>query len=148
MIRFVLLALFITTGCNKPSKYAVGQVWHYKTRPGEDSSLIYIGKIDTDQRQSSIYSISVRGLQMKTPSLGTGPHEHLPHSPVSRDALDMSVTERADRPFDTSGFADAYKYWKTEFDAERAGVFTISVAQIITALEQSVAKDGVVEYKK
>ena len=119
-------------------RYSVGQVWRYKHRPGEDSSLLYIAAIDSHPKMGNIYSIYLCKLKVKNPYISGGVQHALPHAPVAREVLDMSVTERADVEIDTDGFGDGYKEWKSEFDAGRAGVFTISVAEIVDLVEESV----------
>ena len=52
--------------------YAVGQVWEYKTRPGEEASRIYIAKIDENEKLGRIFHIYIDGLTIKNKHTDAG----------------------------------------------------------------------------
>jgi len=59
-----------------------GQVWAYKTRPGEEESTLLINKVEEDPRLGRIYHISISKLQISTgPGVFT---DQMPHLPVSK----------------------------------------------------------------
>src|SRR4051812_21719003 len=71
-------------------EFAVGQVWAYKTRTGEEQSTLVIDKIDDDTRLGRIYHISVSGIHIQ---IGRGSvANELPHLPVSQETLIQSCT--------------------------------------------------------
>jgi hypothetical protein len=37
-------------------------------------------------------------------------------------------------------YEEGYAHWKREFDAGRAGIYTMSVAEIVTLAEQTMSK--------
>ena len=78
-----------------------------------------------------IYHISVVGLGFSNPLVGT----ELPHTPVSRETLDASVTRLSDQspqfPDPTPGIAQ----WKSD----NGGVFTIPVAEIVQIVDEQTA---------
>ena len=113
-------------------KYAVGQVWEYKTRPQDAGSLLKIQRIEADGDRP-VYHISIIGVHFSRPGFaGT-----LPHLPVSDQTLDASVTRLspAAPDFPTTSVDEGIAEWRKA----EGGVFTIPVAEIIGILEQSVS---------
>lgn len=120
-----------------PSRYATGQVWEYRTRPGDEGSLLKIQKIETDPRFAKagpVYHISVIGFHLANPRI----RPVLPHAPVTRRVLDASVTRLSGvRPL----FPDAVP-GIVQWQSAHGGVYTIPVAQIIDALDRSTRNMG------
>lgn len=115
-------------------RYATGQVWAYRTRPGDEGSLIKIQSIEYDAgaiQGSPIYHISVIGVHFRNRDIAPA----LPHAPVSRATLDASVTEL--RPAGTA-FPDAAP-GIAEWHRARGGVFTASIAQIVSSIDTETA---------
>ena len=117
--------------------YKQGQVWKYKAREGEESSLLYIVRIDTEKGYGSIYHIYVDGLRIRNAHLKGGFQSTLPHSPVDRTTLDASVTELVRETKDMPDISAGYTAWREPFDAGKAGVFNIPVNKIIEYIEQA-----------
>jgi hypothetical protein len=86
----VLLWSFSFSTLSATPQFAVGQVWAYNTRPGEEQSTLVIDKVEDDTKLGRIYHISVSGIQIKV-GASTFTHE-LPHLPVSPGTLKMSCT--------------------------------------------------------
>lgn len=138
MILFeALAALILAAAAPQPAPkpavrtYAEGQVWEYRTRPGEGKSLLKIQKIETppeDPARRPVYHISIIRLKLAPNIVG-----FLPHAPVSRETLDSSVTrlsrKRATFPDVRPGIAE----WRRA----QGGVFTVTVAAIVELLDQS-----------
>jgi hypothetical protein len=118
--------------------YEIGQIWRYRTRDGEENSQIVILNsirvgIDT------VYSICVEGVKLKNPWIQGGIQTTLPHSPVSKEALDLSVLESIgirQNPLDD--YAEEFQEWKEPFDRGEAGYFIITIAEILDLIEQAV----------
>lgn len=134
LLALSLLASGVGPGGREADRYATGQVWEYRTRPGEEGSLLKIQAIEHDAaaiRGSAIYHISIIGLHLKDPQLAPV----LAHTPVSRTTLDTSVTRlRADAP----AFPDAgpgIAQWRSA----RGGVYTTSVAEIVAGIDEQTA---------
>jgi hypothetical protein len=139
MNRSLLLAVSLLMTQPALADYESGQVWKYKTRAGEEGSLIYIAKVDAEKGHGSIYHIYVDGLRIRNPHLSGGIQSELPHAPVDKAALDASVTglvrDRKQIP-DISG---GYATWREAFDAGEAGVFNIPVAKIVDYIELAIS---------
>lgn len=72
--------------------FAEGQVWEYKTRPGETGSLVKIAKIDRNPKLGEVFHISIVGVKVKGPK---GIVTELPHAPVARVTLEKSLTKKS-----------------------------------------------------
>lgn len=129
-----LAALTTLTGFDKPDRYAVGQVWEYNTRAGDEGSLLKVQRIEAfgpPDRGERVYHISVIRFRLRNGDM----EPVLQHSPVSRETLDASVTRLGDQtvefPDPDGGIAD----WK----AQNGGVFTITVAEIIELIDRQTS---------
>ncbi|MGE3746385.1 MAG: hypothetical protein AB7G25_11880 [Sphingomonadaceae bacterium] len=122
-----------TTLLAAPQQYAEGQVWEYRVRPSDPNSLLKIQKIDIDQTRPVnriIYHISIVGVRLNDPAV----QREISHVPVSREALDDSVTRLARRP---ASFPDAQGGIE-EWTRANGGVFTTPIAQIIDVVEKTM----------
>ena len=132
-VLHALIAVMGLSGFAEPDRYAAGQVWEYRTRPGDEGSLLKIQRIEAmpGDKMGPVYHISVIRFRFRNPEM----QPVLQHSPVSRQTLDASVTRLGDPgiefPDPTGGIAQ----WK----ADNGGVFTISVAEIIELIDQQTA---------
>lgn len=118
--------------------FEAGQVWKYKTRSGESDSRLYIVKVDAWPNGKRIFHIHVDKLKIKNPMVDGGIQTDLPHAPVSEEALRKSVRLLQKYSGALPDIAEGYAAWKDEYDKGGAGVFTISVSEIITAVEDAV----------
>jgi hypothetical protein len=131
-LLLVMAALF---GAAQPAtpRYAEGQVWEYRTRPGEEASLLKIQRIEDHPAFASggpVYHISVIGVR-----LGPQIASILPHLPVSRTTLDASVTRLSTRQAEFPSPDEGIAEWRQA----RGGVFTISMAEILDFVQQTVS---------
>jgi hypothetical protein len=67
--------LFMMGGAANAQDYAVGQVWSYHTRPGEDKSVLQINKIEQDPKLGTIFQISVYGIYIPAAHMKGGVKE-------------------------------------------------------------------------
>lgn len=105
------------------STYAEGQVWHYRTRRGEERSLVKIQRIEIDPDTGEpIFHVSLTGL--KWPDADT-----LAHAPVSQTTLDLSVTRLSADPAQFPAADEGTAEWK----AAEGGVYSVSLAEIVEA---------------
>jgi hypothetical protein len=80
------------------------------------------------------------------PDVEKGFAEELTHIPISEKALNGSVTELKNEKVKLPNKIDGYDYWKKEFDQGIAGVFSISMFEIVDLMEKSIITgNGVVE---
>lgn len=140
MTRSLLVATVLMSAATVVSArdYAVGQVWTYHVRPGDAGSTLQINKIEKDPMLGTIYHISIFGLRVPSPIATGGFITELPHLPVSQQTLDKSVESLTPQSARAVDYAQGYAEWKRAFDAGRGGIYTISIAEIVGTLEQTV----------
>jgi hypothetical protein len=107
-------------------RYAEGQVWEYRTRPGEEGSLLRIQRVEpwpAGDAVGRVYHISVIGVR-----IGGGIVQgEMPHLPVSRETLDASVTRLSTRPDAFPSPEEGIATWREA----QGGVFDVPVAEIL-----------------
>lgn len=131
---FYLAALVATAMgiASPPTPYQEGQVWEYRTRQQDQGSLLRIQKIENEPglaQQGPIYHISVIGVHFNGAALSGV----LQHVPVSREALDASVTRMSPSNASFPDPSAGIKEWR----AAKGGVFTITLAEIIAIVEST-----------
>jgi hypothetical protein len=140
-MRSFLIALMCCISFSAVSvtpQFAVGQKWAYKTRPGEEQSTLVIDKVEDDPRLGRIYHISVSDVRIK---LGSDIFANaLPHLPVSLETLKLSCTTLLGEVVPNEQYLPGYRLWKEAHDAGHAGIYTISVAEIVTVAEKTLQK--------
>lgn len=124
----------------KAQGFKEGQVWSYRTRATEQGSTLLINKVEPDGKRGFIFHISVTGLSLKNARTPGGITHELPHLPVSSQTLESSVVKLIGSAPPNPGYHDGYVTWRQAFDAGRAGVFTIPVADIVANVEKTVSK--------
>lgn len=119
--------------------YQVGEQWNYRARPGEDTSTLIVGKVETTPRLGVIVHVSLAGLRVKNSRAPTGYSETIAHMPFAEGALAKSVTTRASSSVPVPpAFADGYGEWRQAFDRGKAGAFSITVAEGVDFIEQTL----------
>lgn len=134
----VTVSWFFKFGKSKAADYSEGQVWSYKTRPGEEKSTVQINKIEWYEPVGHVFHISVDGLMIKNPLVEGGISTELPHAPVMEETLTQSFTTLICAREPNPNYIEGYEDWKATFDAGSGGVFNISVAKIVDAVESGL----------
>jgi hypothetical protein len=65
------------------SRFKVGQVWSYKTRPGEEKSTFQVVKVEQHTILGEIIHVAIHGLQVNNPLSPEGISQNVPHLPFS-----------------------------------------------------------------
>lgn len=126
--------------------YQTGQIWKYRARDGEAESQLVIINSTLVPGCGEIYSVAVEGVKLKNPWMVGGIQTNLPHAPVSAGSLDLSVLELIGiRPSPLEEYGDAFQEWKQPFDRGEAGVFTISIAEILNCIEEAVEHGTIID---
>jgi TonB family protein len=132
---FILSASLTVDAQETEAKYKPGQKWSYKTRPGEEDSYLIVLKVDNDAELGNIIHIALRKLKMKNSRNSEGVSENVNHMPFSQEALEKSGLKLLEEKTDLPDFAEGYEIWREAFDAKRAGVYSITVAEAVTVIE-------------
>lgn len=114
-------------------RYAEGQVWEYRTRPGEEGSLLRIQRIEpwpAGDAVGRVYHISVIGVR-----IGGGIAQvEMQHLPVSRMTLDASVTRLSASAAAFPSAEEGIASWREA----QGGVFDVPLAEIVGMLDSLV----------
>lgn len=118
------------------SKYKVGQVWSYKTRPSEEKSTFIVVKVESHPKLGNIIHIALRDLKLRKPN---GDFiESAGHLPFAEEAINKSAVKVMKEKADLPDYEEGYKMWREAFDAGKAGVYTISVAEAVGVMEETL----------
>lgn len=138
-ITALLMTLQAPVAAPAPAeRYAEGQVWEYRTRPGDSGSLVKIQKIEPmpgDPQHRSVYHVSIIGVHLNA----AGATPTLQHLTVSRQSLDTSVTRLSTVATGFPPLAQVEQgiaFWR----GDHGGVFTIPLADIVAATEQMMQR--------
>ncbi len=142
-----LSAILALLGCDKArsprqsasSQFAVGQVWKYKSRPSEPDSRVIIGRIETIEKVGVVVHVKLAGLKIINPTAPGGLSTVMGHAPMTEGKLRESVTEVVSGDGDLSGFEEGYNTWLGH-QAGEAGIFTITLSEIVDCMESAIAK--------
>lgn len=138
LLLFTSLLSFF--GIVNAADFAEGQVWTYKTRPGEESSTLLINKVESHRKLGKIFHISLSDVKVKNPHFAGGVTSELPHFPVSQTTLEKSVTKLLRKSQPNAEYVEGCKEWKRAFDQGKAGIFTITVSEIVDVVETTINK--------
>lgn len=125
---------------NNNNEFKVGQVWQYDTRKGEEQSLVHIIHIDEEEGYGEIYHIYVDNLAINNPYVDSGVQTELFHAPVGKETLIQSIEKLVSKNSSITNLADGYFSWKDDFKKGEAGVFNISVKEIVQIIEDSLSR--------
>lgn len=134
------LALLAFAAPARAIDFQVGQVWSYETRQGEEASKVYIAKIDRDIGPRTIYHIYVDGLHLQNPMMEGGEQDFLTHVPITKQALEASVTGEPDFRTEIPNIAEGYVIWREAFLQGQTGVYTMPVNQVVQHIEDAFNK--------
>ena len=122
------------------SRFQPGQVWQYKTRPGEESSRLTIAKVESHPKLGTIIHIQVKDVAIKSPTAPGGVSKVISHLPYAEQSVADSVTTMEKDTITPTGWEDGYQQWKSAFDAGKAGIWTLTVSEAVSAMEQILGK--------
>lgn len=121
-------------------RFQPGQVWRYKTRPGEESSRLTILRVESYPKLGRIVHIQVNDVALKNPKSAGDASTVISHLPYAEQSLAQSVTTLGRDNVTPEGWEDGYQHWKSELDAGTAGIWTIEVSEAVSAVEEVLGK--------
>ena len=119
------------------TEFAVGQIWEYETRANEIGSRLIIVQIDTIKEENIIH-ISIDGLKIKNESTPGEFGEDISHMPISQEALKNSITKLIGMVDILPDYKEGYSIWREAYDSGNGGVFSITVAECVEFIEQTI----------
>ncbi len=117
----------------RDKKYQPGQVWGYKTRPGEELSTLTVLRVEEEQLGKRIVHIHVDGVHLRNCTGGPEPNT-VEHMPFAKESLDASITQEL-RKGSVPSFKNGYSEWRKGWDEGKAGFYTITVAQAVDVMQ-------------
>ena len=108
------------------SKFVPGQVWRYKTRPGEENSTVTILRVEKTPKLGTIVHVRVDGVRFTNCTGGPSPTA-IEHAPLSRAALEASVTGKVGSVPKVPDHAAGYQDWLSHC----GGVYMITVDRVV-----------------
>jgi hypothetical protein len=112
-------------------EYVPGQVWNYKTRTDEADSTLTILKIESYPALTTIH-IRIDNVRI-TDCQGDQVSHTISHAPITKDALDQSVTQLVRQEPQIPGFEEEYQDWISD----QGGTFIMPVAEVVAILEDT-----------
>ncbi|WP_108787124.1 hypothetical protein [Erythrobacter sp. Alg231-14] len=115
-------------------RYEAGQVWAFSDRGIDEGALIKIqevGQIGPKDEPMTVYHISMIGIAIP----GQSDPIEISHIPVSREALDASVTAEANRDIEFPDYMEGKQNW----EEANGGVFTITLSEIASLIRDQIA---------
>jgi hypothetical protein len=107
-------------------QFVPGQVWSYRTRPGEEGSTVTILRVEKTPRIGTIVHVRIEGLHFHNCTGGLSPRV-LEHAPFSRTALEASVTAKVSSVSRVPDYAAGYQDWLSHC----GGVYTMTVDRVV-----------------
>src|SRR5690242_2665823 len=98
--RLAVAAMMLVAACSsredvQPSEVAgslvAGQIWTYKTRPGEEGSRLTILKTESHPKLGNIIHVAVDGVRLQNPRAPGGASTAIGHMPYQESALRASL---------------------------------------------------------
>ena len=121
------------------TKFAVGQVWKYKTRSNESDSRLTVVRVDPDDYEfGNIIHIYISEVDIPNSDAPNGKTVFIQHMPYEENALSNSVIELDAETKELPDYMAGYKLWKAAFEKGEAGVFSVEVSQAVDFVQQSI----------
>ncbi|MCD2191246.1 hypothetical protein [Actinomycetospora soli] len=117
-----------------PVEITAGQVWRYRTRPGEHASRAHVLLVEDDPELGALVHARLEGVCVSNPNTEGGVSTWLGHVPITRAAFEASViavVAADDDPPDLEG----YRLWR---DAH-GGAFSKPLAEVVSDIEAIVS---------
>jgi len=122
--------------------FAAGQVWSYRTRPGEARSRVSVCRVDAQTSAGAVVHVQVEGVVIRDPAAAGGVSTTAGHLPLTAEALRESVVALERGVARCAGFEEAHASWRAALEAGRAGAFHVSVSETLDVLQRAVDRSA------
>lgn len=130
----------MTFADTQDSQFKPGQVWKYKTRPNETNSTLTVCKVEVAGKLGTVVHVSIAQVKVKSPQNKEGLATEIAHLPFAESAVKQSVTTLANERVALPDYQSGYASWRNAVEGGRGGIWTISVAEAIGAMESALNK--------
>ncbi|MCD2186638.1 hypothetical protein [Actinomycetospora soli] len=110
-----------------------GQVWSYRTRPGEEHSRLRVLLTDSDPVLGHIVHVSVRDVVIPNSWSDSGYTTWITHVPLSQEAFERSAIDLLGTDPGEPDL-EGYRTWRDE----NGGVFTLSLAEVVDHVQYAL----------
>jgi hypothetical protein len=117
--------------------YKPGQVWSYKTRPGEEDSTITILRVESTPKMGTIVHVRIDKFKLEN-CKGNKGDSTMDHAPFTKAAIDKSVVKLLRTEKDIPDFDEGYKDWLSHC----GGLYQMTVAGALTATNKTMKVHG------
>jgi hypothetical protein len=120
------------------SAFQPGQVWAYRTRPGEEGSRIIVGAIDRVPKEGRVVHITVTRIRLRTANVPGGYANQISHLAIGESFLLESIREQVDTTgIDPGDFEGGYENWLDAYEAGSLFVQKVPLAEALDRIEAS-----------
>ncbi len=122
------------------SEFKVGQAWNYKTRPVETNSTLTICKVEVVGKLGKVVHVSISDVKVKSPQNKDGFATTIAHLPFAESAVKQSVSGLVRENVALPDYRGGYDSWRKAVESGKGGVWTITVAEAVSAMESVLNK--------
>jgi hypothetical protein len=115
--------------------FAPGQLWSYAHRAGEEGSTVQVIRVEREPGLGTIVHVSIHGLRFRNSMAPGGTGDRIGHLPFAEDALRGSVRAVVGEREPDRDAQEGYATWRAAFERGEAGVFTVSLAEVVGMME-------------
>jgi hypothetical protein len=119
-------------------EFCAGQEWKYSTRPNEQNSTLVILKVEEYEGVGEVVHIALDGLSIRNIDNPEAPHSDISHMPFVADTVRECITELVGYT-EIPDFSEGYECWKEAYEDGDAGFFTITVAESVEFMEETLS---------
>lgn len=130
---FAAVATLVMSTLSSAAELQPGQVWAYKTRPGEEGSTLTVLKVEKYPKLGSVVHVRVDGVHVNNPVKGNVVTA-VPHLPFKEAPLKYSLTRLLSQAPAVPDFQAGYDAWKKAYAAGQAGAFGTSVSATLDGM--------------
>jgi hypothetical protein len=95
-------------------------------------------KVEPHPKLGAIVHVRIEGVWIRSPRAPDGVSRVMGHMPYAEGALARSVVAMVSSSGEVPSFDEGYNIWKKAFDQDKAGVWTMPLAECIAAMEQAM----------
>lgn len=120
------------------SGFRAGQVWSFKARSGERGATLTVLLVERLPGIGEVVHFRLDGLHVRSPENPGGFADSIDHLPINGEALARSVTTLVRDEEPLPDFMDDVRAWRRLVATRRAGVYNMTVAEIVEFIEQKL----------
>ena len=133
MRRLVSTLLLAMPLLSNAAELQPGQVWSYRTRPGEVTSTLTVLKVEQYKDLGRVVHIRIDSIQIRNPLKGNIVTD-IPHLPFKEFAVQQSITKLVRTVPSLPEFQEGYDTWKKAYLQGEAGAFETTVSATLDAM--------------